>query len=151
MAAWLLQLYGQPSRNATYAKTPLYLGDGRPAEKATYWRLLPWLKIMLADPNIGAGMVAALKEARAEAAAGAPKSLRDWFDGTMLRTLGNKGNISTNTCIALSISMDGFQAWKQRGFVGRPINATVLKVLPSASVQVVSQLIVGSTPRAKST
>lgn len=89
---------------------------------------------MLADPNIGAGMVAAMKQARAEAAAGAPKSLWDWFDRTMFRTLGNKGNFSTNTCIALSISMDGFQAWKQRGSVGRPIIATALMVLPSASV-----------------
>lgn len=127
-------------------KTSRYRSDGRAAKKATYWPLLPWLRMMLADADIGAGMVTAMKEARQAAAAGAPKDLRDWFDGTTFRNLVNKGYFSTNTCIALSISTDGFQAWKQRGFEGWPIIATILNVDPSARVQVVSQLILGITP-----
>ena len=127
-------------------KTPRYRADGRPAKKATYWPLLPWLRMMLADPDIGVGMVSAMKEACQAAADGPPKDLRDWFDGATFRKLYAQGYFSTNTCIALSISTDGFQAWRQRGFEGWPIIATILNVDPSSRVQIVSQLILGNTP-----
>ena len=34
-----------------------YRPNGQPAKQATYWSLLLWLRLMLADPAIGPGMV----------------------------------------------------------------------------------------------
>lgn len=45
------------------------------------------------------------------------------------------GYFPSNTCIALSISTDGFQAWKQRGFEGWQIIATILNIDPEARVK----------------
>jgi len=102
--------------------------------------------MMLADAKIGAGMVKAMQEAREAAGSNPVEDLRDWFDGATFRKLVELGYFSSNTSIALSISTDGFQAWKQRGFEGWPIIATILNVDPSSRVQVVSQLILGVTP-----
>jgi len=127
-------------------EAPRYSADGKPIKQATYWPLLPWLRMMLADQYIGPGMVKAMKNARQAAQASPSKELRDWFDGQVFRKLVALGYFSSDTCVALSISTDGFQAWKQRGFEGWPIIATVLNVDPSSRVQVVSQLILGITP-----
>ena len=124
---------------------PRFRAEGKPHKQATFWPLLPWLRMMLADPNIGTGMVKAMQEAREAAAAGPPKDLRDWFDGQIFRKLVAQGYFSSNTCFVLSISTDGFQAWKQRGFEGWPIVATVLNIDPSGRAQVVSQMIHGIT------
>jgi len=91
-------------------------------------------------------MVQAMNEAREAAAAGSPEDLRDWFDGEVFRKLVAQGYFSSNTCIALSISTDGFQAWRQRGLEGWPIIATVLNIDPTSQVQVVSQIILGIAP-----
>ena len=133
------------SKRATYARLR-GRADGRPANKATYWPLLPWLRMMLADPDIGVCMVSAMNEARQACAAGPPTDFRDWFDGTTFRKLCTQGYFSTNTCIALSISTDGFQAWRQRGFEGWPFFATVLNVHPISRVQIVPQVILGIIP-----
>lgn len=60
---------------------------GQPAKQATYWPLLPWLKMMLANSRIGPSNVYVMKETREAAAAGQPTDLRDWFDGAVLRKL----------------------------------------------------------------
>lgn len=99
-------------------EAPRYRADGKPAKQATYWPSLPWLRMMLADPVIGQAMVASMKEARQAAEEGPPKDLRDWYDGRVFRKLYAEGYFSSDTCVALSISTDGFQAWKQRGFEG---------------------------------
>lgn len=127
-------------------KTARYRASGQPAKQATYWPLLPWLKMMLADAHIGPSMVNAMKEAREAAAAGPPTDLRDWFDGAVFRKLVAQGYFSSNTSVALSISTDGFQAWKQRGFEGWPIIATILNIDPSSRVRIVSQVILGIMP-----
>jgi len=54
-------------------KAPRYRADGRPAKKTTYWLLLPWLRTMLADPDIGSSMFSAMNKARQAAAAGSPE------------------------------------------------------------------------------
>ena len=125
---------------------PRYCVDGKSRMQATYWPLLPWIRMMLADPDIGAGMVKTMEQAREAAAGGPPKDLRDFFDGPIFRKLMAQGCFSSNTCVAISDSTDGLQAWKQRGLEGWPIAATILHVDPSGRVQVVSQLIVGITP-----
>jgi len=91
-------------------------------------------------------MVKAMKNARQDAQAAPPKDLRDWFHGQVLRKLVALGYFSSDPCITLSISTDGFQAWKQRGFGGWPTIATVLNIDPSSSVRIVSQIVLGITP-----
>jgi len=127
-------------------KAPRYRVDGKPHTQVTYWPLLLWLKMMLADPDIGVGMVKAMKAARAAAGASPTEGLRDWFDRSIFRKMVEQGSFSSNTCIALGISTDGFQAWRQRGFEGWRTILTILNVDPSSRVQVVSQLILGITP-----
>lgn len=127
-------------------KTPRYRSNNQPYKQANNWRLLPWLKMMLADPGIGSGMVKAMQEAREAALSGEDGGLGDWYDSSNFRKLFEKCYFSTNTCVAVSISTDGFQAWKQRGFEDWPMIATVLNVHPSSRVQVVSQLVLGITP-----
>jgi len=126
-------------------KAPRYRADGKPHKQDTYWPLLPRLRMMLADAKSWAGMVTAVKEAREAAASSPAEGVRDWYDGATFGKLEEIRYFSSITCVALSISTDGFQAWKQRGFEGWPIIATINDVDPSARVQVVSQLILGIT------
>jgi len=100
---------------------------------------------MLADPAIGPVMVSSMKEAREAATADPHKDLRDWLDGQVFRSLADQGYFSSYTCTALSISTDGFQAWKQHAFEGWLINAAILNVHPSSRVQMVSQVFLGIT------
>jgi len=102
--------------------------------------------MMLTDPDIGPGMVNAMKEEREAAGISSVEDIRDWFSGSIFRKLVELGYFSTNTCVALSISTDSFQAWRQRGFEGWPIMVTILIADPSLRVQVVSQIIVEITP-----
>ena len=96
------------------------------------------------DPEVDGPLLLASKGKFA--AASPVHGLRDWFDGATFRKLVELNYFPSSTCAALSISTDGFQAWKQRGFEGWPIIATVLDVHPSSRVQVMSQLILGITP-----
>jgi len=136
----------KPHTACDICETPRYKADGTPHKQATYWPLLPWLNMMLADPAMGPGMVQAMKDAREAAGTSPVDGFGDWFHGGSFRKLVQLGCFSSNTCIALSISTDGFQAWRQRGFEGWPIIATILNVDPSTRVQIVSQFVLGSTP-----
>jgi len=91
-------------------EAPPFRADGKPRMQATYWPLLPWMKMMRADADIGSGMVQTMREAREAAATGSPEDLRDWFDGRVFRKLVAQGYYSSNACIALSISTDCLQA-----------------------------------------
>lgn len=127
-------------------KAARHRANGQPAKQATYWPLLPWLKMMFAIAQIGPNMVSAMKEAREAAAAGPPTDLREWFDGAVFRKLVEQGYFCSNTSVALSISTDGFQDWKQRGFGGWPIIATIINLDQRSRVRIVSQVILGTAP-----
>lgn len=119
--------------------------DGRPVKVVVYWPLTPWLRAMLADPVMGPGLVEAM--ARARAAAESPRDgVHDWWDGEIFRTAVAKGYFLSNTSIALSISTDGFEAWRQQGFQGWPIVATVLSLPSCERSRVVAQLLLCVTP-----
>jgi len=89
---------------------PGYRVYGKPRMQAAYWLLLPWIRMILADPDIGAGMVKTMEQAREAAAVGPSKCLRDWFDSQFFRKIVAQGYFSSNTCVTISISTDGFQA-----------------------------------------
>jgi len=95
-------------------KVPRYRADGRPSNKTTYWQA---------------------------AAAGPPQDHQNWFDDTNFRKLSAQRYFLKNTSIVLSISTDGFRAWRQRGFQDWPIIATIFNVDPSTRVQIVPQRI----------
>jgi len=90
-------------------------------------------------------MTAAMAEARA--AAKAPMDgVRDWYDGVTFREAIAAGLFDTASCMALGISMDGFEVWRQRGCQGCPFVATVLSVHPGERVKNVAQIIPAVTP-----
>jgi len=101
--------------------------------------------MMLVDPDIVPGMVSAMKEGREAAGISSVADIQDWISGAIFRKLVELGSFSTNTCVALSISTDCFQAWRQSGFEGWPTIVTIRSADPSSRVQVVSQIIVGIT------
>jgi len=68
------------------------------------------------------------------------------YNGATARKLVQEGYFSSNTCIPLSLSTDGFQAWRHRGFECWPIIATNLSVDPSTRVHIVSRLVFRVTP-----
>jgi len=108
--------------------TPWYRADATPQKQETYRPLLPWLKMMLADPSMGPGMVQAMKDAREAAGTSPVDGLGDWFHGATFRKLVELGCFSSNTFISLSLPTAGCRAWRQRGLQGLPIIATVLNV-----------------------
>jgi len=59
-------------------KVPRCRSDGKSHKQVTYWPLLLWLRMMLADPDIGPGMVNAMKEAREAAGTIPGEYKRDW-------------------------------------------------------------------------
>jgi len=89
-----------------------YRSDGKPHKQVTYWPLLPCIRVLLADPDIGPGMVNAIKEAWEGAGTSPVENIRDWVNGAIFRHLVELGYFSTNTCVALNISTDCFQAWR---------------------------------------
>jgi len=72
--------------------------------------------------------------------------VRDWYDGMTFREAVTAGLIHSDTCVALSISVDGFEAWRKRGFQGWPIVVTVLSVRLGERVKNIAQIILAVTP-----
>jgi len=121
------------------------LADGSPAKQAVYWSLSSWLLTMLADPVLGRSMITAMADA-IKAAKSPADGVRDWYYGMTFREAVAAGLIDTDTCVALSISMDGFKAWRQRGFQGWPIVVTVLSIQPNTRVNNIAQFVLAVTP-----
>jgi len=69
---------------------------------------------MLAHREVGPSMTIAMADAR-QAAKLPLDGVRDWFDGNIFREAVRAGLFNYDTCVALSVSMDGFEAWRQRG------------------------------------
>jgi len=82
------------------------LSSGAPDKQTVYYSLSALLRTMLADPEVGPSMTAAMAEARAAAKAPVDR-VRDWHDGMKFREAGAAGLFDTDLCVALSISMDG--------------------------------------------
>lgn len=84
---------------------------------------------------------------RARSAATEPVAgVRDWYDGAIFRSAVSAGYFASITSVALSISTDGFEAWRQRGYQRWPVIATVLNVEPHETVRLSSQLMLCVTP-----
>lgn len=125
-----------------------YKRNGAPARTVKYWSLTAWLTAMLADPQLGPGMVEALAKAR-QAAAEPVTGVRDWYDGSNFRTAVANGLFNSDTSVALTMSTDGFEAWRQLGCQGWPVVANILNLKPSTRTKVVSQVLLTITPGPK--
>ena len=130
--------------------TARYTASGRPARQMTYWPLTAWLINMLSDPVLGPDMRASVKEARGAAATNSDgtqrEGLYDWYDGLTFLDALRAGLFDEDTDIALSVSTDGFEAWRQRGFQGWPIIVTVLNLSPGVRTRNICQIVVAITP-----
>jgi len=116
----------------------------------TYWPVPAWLTNMLGDPILGPDMMAGMKEARSAANRNSDgqqkEGLHDWYDGLNFLKALLAGLFTEDTDIALSISTDGFEAWRQRGFQGWPIIVTVLNLSPGVRTSNICQIVVAITP-----
>lgn len=128
-----------------YCLSPRRGENGEGERHVVYWDLSAWLACMLQDALIGTQMQRNMGVAR-EAAAAERTGVRDWYDGDNFRDAVRRGYFSTNTCVALSLSTDGFEAWRQKGFHGWPVIATVLNLDPDVRVRNVSQILLCTTP-----
>jgi len=130
--------------------TARYTASGKPARQMTYWPLTAWLINMLSDPILGPDMMAGMKEARSAASRNSDgkqrEGLHDWHDGLTFLEALRAGLFDEDTDIALSVSTDGFEAWRQRGFQGWPIIVTVLNLSPGVRTRNICQIVVAITP-----
>jgi len=115
-------------------ETARYDANGKPVKQVTYWPLTAWLTQMQGDPVLGPalkkGMMHARREVRKEGASEQKRGIRDWYHGMTFLEAVRAGLFAEDTDIALSLSTDGFEAWRQRGFQGWPIIVTVLNLSP---------------------
>lgn len=97
-----------------------------------------WRQAMLADPVIGPVMVWAMAHERH--AAGQPLDrVRDYYDGPTFRIPFGAETFASDISVALSISTDGFEAWRQ--FHHWPIMANVRNAEHSERARIVAQLL----------
>ena len=105
---------------------------------------------MLSDPILGPDIMAGMNRARQTAAACADgkqkEGLQDWYHGLVFLAAVRAGLFTKDTDTALSISTDGFEAWRQGGFQGWPIIVTVLNLPPGTRTRNVCEIVVAITP-----
>ena len=127
-----------------------YTSAGKPAKQVEYFSLIAWLKAILADPILGPEMMATMKAARLNA------SREDYnhpyaycFDGNNLQELENDGCFSADLDFAISLSTDGFEAWRQQEFSAWPVTAMILSLAADRRSPNFSLLILCVTPGPK--
>lgn len=103
---------------------------------------------MLADPSLGPEMVESMAAAR-EAGTKPLQGINDWFDGENFHQAVASGCFSSDTDVALSLSTDGFEAFRQNGHQGWPVIATVLNLSPARRSKIVCPVILTVTPGPK--
>jgi len=119
---------------------PRYRIEGKPRMKATYWPLLPWIRIL------GPAWSRLWKKHERPLQLAYPKISAIGSTAKSFASSSHRATSHPTPVLPSAFSTDGFQAWRQRGFEGWPIVATILRADPSGRVQVVSQLILGITP-----
>jgi len=73
-------------------KVERYNSQGQPAKTTRYWKIAPWMAIMLADPDIGTDMIKLHEDALADAEK-ARTVFKDFYHGDIYRDLVKKGII----------------------------------------------------------
>lgn len=131
--------------NCNYRRQSRLRADGREAHHNVYWDLAVGMVAMLEDETVGTQKQSSMAKARA--AAGRPVTdKRDWYDGDNFRRLAREGHFPSSTWVASSITTDGFEAWRQKGFYGWPVVATVLNLNSDIPAQTTSQILLCVTP-----
>jgi len=127
-----------------------YTSAGKPARQVEYFSLIAWLKAMLADPILAPELLATMKAACLAAASRNPNHpYADFFHGNNFQELYNDGCFSSMLDFAISLSTDGFEAWRQQGFSAWPFIAMILSLAADSRSKNVSQLILCVTPGPK--
>jgi len=127
-----------------------YMSAGKPAKQVEYVSLIAWLTAILADPILGPEMVATMNAARLNAARkDYNHPYADCFHGNNFQELYNGGCFSSDLDFAISLSTDGFEAWRQQGFSAWPVIAMILSLAADRRARNISQLILCVTPGPK--
>lgn len=85
--------------------------------------------------------------AKAHAAAQHPvNNLEDSFNRSTFGDTVQAGLFTAGTDVAISLSTDGFEAWRQEGFQGWPVVATVLNLSSENRTRNVCQILITITP-----
>jgi len=127
-----------------------YTSPGKPAKKLEGFSLIASLKASLADPILGLERMATMKADRVNA------SRKDYnhpyaycFDGNNLQELENDGCFSADLDFAISLSTDGFEAWRQQELSAWPVTAMILSLAADRRSPNFSLLILCVTPDSK--
>lgn len=122
--------------------------NGLPGKTVEYWSLAAWLTMMLADPNTGPEMMSSMAAAR-DAATKPHDGISDWYDGENFRQAVAAGCFTADSDVALSLSTNGFEAFRQNGHQGWPVVATVLNLSAARRSKIVCQILLTVTPGPK--
>jgi len=107
-----------------FGKVERYNSQGQPAKTARYWKIAPWMAMMLADPDIGPDMIKKNEDAPADAEK-ARTVFKDLYHSDIYRDLVKKGIIKSPMDIFVSLGADGYEAWIKSGYQGWPIMLTI--------------------------
>jgi len=127
-----------------------YTSAEKPAQQAEYFSLIAWLKTMLADPILAPELLATMKAACLVSASRDPNHpYSDFFHGKNFQKLYNDVCFYSMMDFAISLSTDGFEAWRQQGFSAWPFISMILSLGADTRSKNVSQLILCVTPGPK--
>jgi len=100
--------------------TARYMASDKPPRQMTYWPLTSWLIYMLIDPILGPDKKTRMKEARSAASRNSDgmhrEVLHDWRSEVPFNEALPVGLFHKSTDIPISVSTDGFTAWRSREF-----------------------------------
>ena len=126
-------------------KLELYNSQGQPAKTTRYWKIAPWMAMMLADPEIGPEMIE-LNEDALDDAEKARTVFKVFYHSDIYRDLVKKGIIKSPIDIFVSLGAEGYEAWRQSGYQGWPIMLTIMRMPTSTRFKIALQLLVTVTP-----
>lgn len=121
------------------------------ARKQVTWSIVPWLVSLLASPATAKEMMSTMATARRDAAKPTQElsEICAWYHGTVVRQLSQQGHFTADTDIAVSLSTNGFEAWRQQGFQAWPCVITALNLGSERRYKTSFQWIAVVTPGPK--
>jgi len=87
---------------------PRFHPDKRPAKQMVRWSLITWLRMMLATPGLGPGMVADLRDARQAAREPTVSAVEDWHSSDNFRGSVRRDFFPSDVAASLRASTDGY-------------------------------------------
>jgi len=127
-----------------------YTSAGKSAKQEEFFSLIAWLKAILSDPILGPEMLATMKAGRLNASRkNYNHPYADCFHGNSFQELYNDGCFSSDLELAINLSTDGCEAWRQQGLSSWPVIAMILSIAADRRARIISQLLLCVPPGQK--